>query len=111
MPRIRFTADPKLPRDLVHLGYRKDAEVDLPDDAANRWLRRGVAVVVPQAADTVAAETVAGADTVGHLLDAAETIIAESVGADSVPAETVEGADTVAPAEPPKPRGRRPAAA
>jgi hypothetical protein len=47
MPRIRFTADPKLPRDLAHLEYRKDQEVDLPDDQADRWLRRGVAVVIP----------------------------------------------------------------
>lgn len=47
MPRLRFTADPKLPRDLAHLGYRKDDEVELSDDQANRWLRRGVAVIVP----------------------------------------------------------------
>ena len=49
MPRIRFTADPKLPRDLKHLGYRKDTEVDLSQDQADRWLRRGVAVVIPDA--------------------------------------------------------------
>lgn len=49
MPRIRFTVDPKLPRDLAHLDYKKGQEVDLPDDQANRWLRRGVAVVVAEA--------------------------------------------------------------
>lgn len=46
MPRIRFTADPKLPRDLAHLGYRKDTEADLSQDQADRWLRRGVAEIV-----------------------------------------------------------------
>jgi len=46
MPRIRFTADPKLPRDLAHLGYVKGMEVDLSEDQAARWLRRGVAEVI-----------------------------------------------------------------
>ena len=46
MPRIRFTADPKLPRDIAHLGYEKGQEVDLSTDQAERWLRRGVAVAV-----------------------------------------------------------------
>lgn len=54
MPRIRFTADPKLPRDLADLGYRNGVEVDLSDDQANRWLRRGVAVVMPDAPVVVA---------------------------------------------------------
>ncbi len=49
MPRIRFTATPKLPRDLKHLGYEKGMEVDLPDDQVNRWLRRGVADVIADA--------------------------------------------------------------
>lgn len=43
MPRIRFTADPKLPRDLAHLGYSKGVEVDLDPDQCDRWIRRGVA--------------------------------------------------------------------
>ena len=45
--RIRFTSTPKLPRDLAHLGYAAGVEVDLSDDQAARWLRRGVAEVVP----------------------------------------------------------------
>lgn len=49
MPRIRFTADPKLPRDWADRPYRKDTEHDVSQDEANRWLRRGVAVVVPDA--------------------------------------------------------------
>lgn len=49
MPRIRFTANPKLPRDLAHLDYRQGTEVDLPSDQADRWLRRGVAEIVPDA--------------------------------------------------------------
>lgn len=50
--RIKFTSDPKLPRDIAHLGYRKDLEVELSIDQAERWLRRGVAVVVPVDAAT-----------------------------------------------------------
>jgi outer membrane biosynthesis protein TonB len=57
MPRIRFTVDPKLPRDLAHLAYRKDTEVDLSEDQADRWLRRGVAVQLPpQSAEPEPAE-------------------------------------------------------
>lgn len=58
MPRIRFTHEPKLPRDLAHLGYCKDMEVDLSDDQADRWLRRGVAVVVLDAKPAKAAAPV-----------------------------------------------------
>lgn len=47
MPRIRFTANPKLPRDWADKPYRKDYEVDVSADEAERWQRRGVAVVVP----------------------------------------------------------------
>ena len=47
MPRILFTATPKLPRDIAHRGYDLGTEVDVSDDEANRWLRRGVAEVVP----------------------------------------------------------------
>lgn len=47
MPRIRFTGTPKLPRDMAHLGYVLGTEVDLTDDQANRWLRRGVAEIIP----------------------------------------------------------------
>lgn len=57
MPRIRFTADPKLPRDLAHLGYVKGMEVDLSEDQAGRWLRRGVADVVPAVESEPAAAT------------------------------------------------------
>lgn len=49
MPRVLFTADPKLPSDIAHLGYRKGMEVDLSEDAANRWLRRGVATIIASA--------------------------------------------------------------
>lgn len=47
MPRIRFITDPKLPRDLAHLGYKKDEEVNLSSNQCQRWLRRGVAIIVP----------------------------------------------------------------
>lgn len=46
MPRIKFTRDPKLPRDLAHLGYKAGDEVDLTLDQAERWIRRGVAEIV-----------------------------------------------------------------
>lgn len=91
MPRIRFTADPKLPRDWAHLGFRKGDETDLSDDQANRWLRRGVAVVVP---------VVPKGDSVAALLTADETIIAAAYGSDSlsddgVSGDSMGGADSV----------------
>lgn len=46
MPRIRFTADPKLPNDLKHLGYTMGQEVDLSTDLCERWIRRNVAEYV-----------------------------------------------------------------
>lgn len=49
MPRIRFTADPKLPRDWADRPYRKDTEHDMSDDEAGRWIRRGVAEIVADA--------------------------------------------------------------
>lgn len=85
MPRIRFTADPKLPDDLAHLGYRRGTEVDLSEDQANRWLRRGVAEVIAEAQKT---------DTVAALLTADETIIAAAYGSDSLAADGLAG-DTV----------------
>lgn len=44
MPRITFTATPKLPRDMAHLAYKQGDVVDLPTDGCERWIRRGVAV-------------------------------------------------------------------
>ena len=44
MPRILFTFDPKLPRDWVHLGYRKGTEIELSPDQCERWIRRGCAI-------------------------------------------------------------------
>lgn len=60
MPRILFTSQPKLPRDMQHLGYRQGMEVDVTEDQANRWLRRGcaeivVAAVLPPAPAVVSA--------------------------------------------------------
>ena len=54
MPKIKFTADPKLPRDLKHLGYKAGTIVDLPRDQADRWIRRGAAVETTEAAPEVA---------------------------------------------------------
>lgn len=106
MPRIRFTADPKLPRDMAHLGYQKGAEVDLSPDLCGRWIRRGVAVYVPEPK----------ADAVSPLLDAAETVIATAFASDSLSADTIAadspsgadtmGADTAAP-KPTSGRARR----
>ena len=95
MPRIRFTVDPKLPRDWAHLGFRKGDEVDLSEDQANRWLRRGVAVTVPEDAHS---------DNTAALLNAAESMIAaayasDSLSADGVSGDSADGADSVAPAD------------
>lgn len=95
MPRIRFITDPKLPRDWAHLGFRKGDEVDLSEDQANRWLRRGVAVTVPE--QIIAKDTSA-------MLDAAESMIAaayasDSLSADGVSGDSADGADSVAPTD------------
>lgn len=47
--RIRFTSDPKLPRDWAHLNYRAGMEVDLSPDQAERWIRRNCAEEVKAA--------------------------------------------------------------
>lgn len=75
MPRIRFTTDPKLPRDLAHLGYRKDLEVELDTDHCERWIRRGVAVYVP---DPPAEDTRPGRARRRGSLDPSETLLGSS---------------------------------
>jgi hypothetical protein len=55
MPTIRFTRQPKLPRDLAHLGYQAGQVVSVTDNEAQRWLNRGVAVVVTADPDPVPA--------------------------------------------------------
>lgn len=60
MPKIKFTAQPKLPRDMEHLGYKKGDVVTLPDDQCERWIRRGVAAYVSDVAP--APEPAAAAD-------------------------------------------------
>jgi len=57
MPRIRFTANPKLPRDMLHLGYKVGTEVELTVDQCERWIRRKVAVYVPAPVATEAPES------------------------------------------------------
>lgn len=52
--RIRFTSDPKLPRDWAHLSYRAGVEVDLSPDQAERWIRRNCAEEVREQAPTPA---------------------------------------------------------
>lgn len=47
MPKVIFTADPKLPHDWRHLPYRKGSVVDLSPDQCERWIRRGVARYLP----------------------------------------------------------------
>lgn len=103
MPRIRFTADPKLPADLAHLAYRKGTEADLSDDQANRWLRRGVATIIPESK----------ADTVAAMILAAETVHPATLAGDSVPADStpvdddsIDGGDSLPGAAAPA-RGRR----
>jgi hypothetical protein len=47
MPWIKFIETPKLPDDIKHLGYKLGTEVELTRDQAERWLRRGVAEIMP----------------------------------------------------------------
>ena len=111
MPRIRFTTAPKLPRDLAHLGYTQGTEADLSDDQAGRWLRRGVAVLVPAptptttpspgpspAADAPAnAAPVAIPDDWQTLHRMARMALARKLTAD--PVETLAAADALIAAE------------
>lgn len=55
MPKIVFTADPKLPSDWTHLGYKKGDIVDLAADQCERWINRGVAAYSLAAPPTAAA--------------------------------------------------------
>jgi hypothetical protein len=57
MPRIRFTVDPKLPRDWADKPYRKGTEHDVSADEADRWLRRGVAEIVADRPESTIEET------------------------------------------------------
>lgn len=109
MPLIRFTAAPKLPRDLTHLGYTQGTEVELTDDQAARWLRRGVAEVVSddeiearrRAAEKVgrdaaakrAADEKAAADAKAKA-DADAKAAADKAAAEKA-ADTAGGADTM----------------
>lgn len=64
MPNVRFIADPKLPRDWADKPYRKGYETAMSEDEADRWVRRGVAIIVTPAmaaAETRAANAAAAA--------------------------------------------------
>lgn len=50
MPRVLFTATPKLPRDMAHLPYVAGYSEEMTQDRADRWIRRGVARIVVQTA-------------------------------------------------------------
>jgi hypothetical protein len=69
MPRIKFTTDPKLPRDIAHLGYRKGVEVDLSADLCERWIRRGAAVYVPETIEAPSAPALPVAGAAGETFD------------------------------------------
>lgn len=47
MPEIKFTVTPELPSDIAYLAYKAGDVVDLPEASARRWIRRGVAVLLP----------------------------------------------------------------
>lgn len=76
--KIRFTYDPKLPIDLVHLGYKQGMEVELSDDSANRWINRGVAIEIKEQVRTrkgeVRAEAEAREPSVPSLRQVSEAI-------------------------------------
>ena len=66
MPTVRFTAPPKLPRDWADKPYRDGWEGEMPQDEAERWVRRGVAMIVTpamKAAETRAARAASEAQT------------------------------------------------
>jgi len=84
MPRVRFTADPVLPLDWRHLPYREGYEADMTADQANRWLRRGVAVIVPEAT-TMPARRPAAADHSPTSRSGAEPDTTTGAATDTVP--------------------------
>lgn len=87
--RIRFTADPKLPRDLKHLGYRRGTEISLPLDQALRWVRRNSAVIIAEPAPVAVSDGPA----------------APSATEPQAPAAA--GVEALPEAEPERPHGRR----
>lgn len=102
MPRIRFIADPKLPRDWAHLGYRKGDEVALSADLCERWIRRGVAVYVaerpaPKPVEPPPARSPRSGPGARRLT--AEPPAADTMPSDALPADTMRAADTL-PAAP-----------
>lgn len=54
MPRVRFTAEPKLPADWAAKPYRQGWEGEMSEDEAGRWVRRGVAEILPVAEPAIA---------------------------------------------------------
>jgi hypothetical protein len=99
MTRIRFTHDPVLAPDLRHLGYEKGTEVDLESASANRWVNRGVAVVIPDARPShLLAETVEQAGGKAEAVEQSEDK-AETVEQSEDKAETVEQAEDDADTE------------
>lgn len=56
MPKIKFTATPKLPADYKHLGYVKGMEIEGTKDWCDKWvIGRNVAVYVGDEITPVAA--------------------------------------------------------
>lgn len=56
MPTIKFTATPELPFDIAHLGYKAGDVLEMNDASARRWVRRGVAVYLPEAERRLSAD-------------------------------------------------------
>ncbi|MGE0722805.1 MAG: hypothetical protein AB7O45_00445 [Alphaproteobacteria bacterium] len=114
MPLIRFTATPKLPRDLAHLGYKKGDEREMTEDQATRWVRRNVAEYVSDEEVAARANAAAAAVRAAEQKKAAdEKAAAEAARAKAdadakaraPQADSPGGADTVPAARPAQ--GRR----
>ena len=61
MPIVRFTATPVLPADMKDRPYKEGYECEMSVESANRWVRRGVAMIVPPAAASRIAREAMGA--------------------------------------------------
>lgn len=83
MLHIRFTSTPKLPRDLAHLDYKLGDIVHLAENAAQRWLNRGVAEIVPAPPAPPASHLLAETDP-----DASAPTAPAPVNPGAVPVET-----------------------
>lgn len=112
MPKIEFTATPKLPADYKHFGYKAGDIITADADWCDKWVNRNVAKYV---ADEAAVETPANVEKLVVEIEAktekfeAEINRVAELTARKMVAQTEVGAQEVAaePSTEDQPAGRR----